>query len=203
MIIPFKSTSVRLTSPYGKRILNGSTDNHGGYDLVGVGSTDVVAAVGGTVATSQIITDKSNLTWQWGNYVCIKTDTGQYHYYCHLASRAVKKGDKVKAGDKIGVMGNTGYSFGAHLHFEARKSDGRTTVSPETVLGIPNKTGTYTKTVAKLETGNDIVWELKNGKYKVDIQEVTKAVKAVDKAKNHPDFHSLYWILYKLVNGNG
>lgn len=144
MIIPFDTNTVRVTSPYGTRTLNGAKDNHAGYDMVGVGSSDVVAAVGGTVATSQIITDKSNLTWQWGNYVCIKTDNGQYHYYCHLASRAVKKGDKVKAGDKIGVMGNTGYSFGAHLHFEARKSDGRTTVSPETVLGIPNKTGTYT-----------------------------------------------------------
>ena len=148
MIIPFKTNSVRVTSPYGNRTLNGATDNHKGYDMVGVGSTDVIAAVGGTVATSQIITDKSNLTWQWGNYVCIKTDDGQYHYYCHLASRAVSKGQRVKAGDKIGVMGNTGYSFGAHLHFEARKSDGRTTVSPETVLGIPNKTGTYTKTVS-------------------------------------------------------
>ena len=144
MIIPFDTNAVRVTSPYGKRILNGATDNHAGYDMVGVGSTDVVAAASGTVVTSRIVTDKSNLTWQWGNYVCIKTDSGQYHYYCHLASRAVSQGQKVKVGDKLGVMGSTGYSFGAHLHFEARKSDGRTTVSPETVLGIPNKTGTYT-----------------------------------------------------------
>lgn len=144
MIIPFKTDTVRVTSPYGKRTLNGAADYHAGYDMVGVGSSDVVAAVGGTVVASRIVTDKSNLTWQWGNYVCIKTDDGQYHYYCHLASRAVTKGQRVKAGDKIGVMGNTGYSFGAHLHFEVRKSDGRTTVSPETVLGIPNKTGTYT-----------------------------------------------------------
>lgn len=144
MIIPFNCNTARLTSGYGWRTISGTQDNHKGYDMVGVGSSTVIAAVGGTVATSQIITDKSNLTWQWGNYVCIKTDAGQYHYYCHLASRAVKKGQRVKAGDKIGVMGNTGYSFGAHLHFEARKSDGRTTVSPETVLGIPNKTGTYT-----------------------------------------------------------
>lgn len=207
MIIPFATNTVRLTSPYGKRVINGRTDNHAGYDLVGVGSTDVVAAVGGVVATSQIITNKSNLTWQWGNYVCIKTDAGQYHYYCHLASRAVKKGDRVKAGDKLGVMGNTGYSFGAHLHFEVRKSDGRTTLSPEGVLGIENSVGTYTNKAPqknkKLETGNDIVWELMNGKHGVKIQEVDKAVKAVDKAKNHPDFHSLYWVLYKLVNGNG
>lgn len=54
----------------------------------------------------------------------------------------------------------------------------------------------------KIESGNDIVWELMNGKHKVEINEVQKAVKALDKAKKNPEFNSLYWILYKLVNGN-
>ena len=53
-----------------------------------------------------------------------------------------------------------------------------------------------------LETGNDIVWELMNGKHKIEILDVNRAVKAVDKAKKNSDFLSLYWILYKLVNGN-
>ena len=56
--------------------------------------------------------------------------------------------------------------------------------------------------VKKLETGNDIVWELVNGKYKIKITEVDRAVKAIDKAKNNKEFMSLYWILYKIVNGN-
>lgn len=55
----------------------------------------------------------------------------------------------------------------------------------------------------KLESGNDIVWELMNGKYKVKIDDITRAVKALDKAKTNKEFMSLYWILYKLVNGNG
>lgn len=54
----------------------------------------------------------------------------------------------------------------------------------------------------KLETGNDIVWELMNGKHKIEINEVSRAVKAVDEARKSPNFSSLYWILYKLVNGN-
>lgn len=54
----------------------------------------------------------------------------------------------------------------------------------------------------KLESGNDIIWELMNGKHKVKITEVKRAVTALDKAKNNPDYNSLYWILYKLVNGN-
>lgn len=143
MIIPFKCDSVRVTSGYGSRTLRGKTEPHYGYDMVGVGSTDVVAAVGGTVATSQIVA--SGKTAEWGNYVCIKTDEGQYHYYCHLKSRAVSKGQRVKAGDKLGVMGATGKVTGAHLHFEVRGSDGKTKISPESVLGIANRVGTYTK----------------------------------------------------------
>lgn len=63
---------------------------------------------------------------------------------------------------------------------------------------------TYEKEAKKmLESGNDIVWELMNGKHKIKISEVERAIKALDKAKNNPEFASLYWILYKLVNGNG
>lgn len=52
-----------------------------------------------------------------------------------------------------------------------------------------------------LESGNDIVWELMNGKYKIEITEVQKAVNALDGAKTDERYSSLYWILYKLVNG--
>ena len=55
----------------------------------------------------------------------------------------------------------------------------------------------------KLETGNDIIWEIMNGKYKVKIDDVKRAIAALDKAKNNQEYMSLYWILYKLVNGNG
>ena len=54
----------------------------------------------------------------------------------------------------------------------------------------------------KLETGNDIVWELMNGKHKIKINDAKRAVVALDKAKDSQEFMSLYWILYKLVNGN-
>lgn len=144
MIIPFKCSSVKVTSRYGTRTLYGATETHGGYDLVGVGSSEVVAVEGGKVVSSQIITDTSNRTWEWGEYVCIKTDGGRYHYYCHLKSRAVSKGQRVKAGDKLGVMGATGKAYGAHLHFEVRATDGKTKLSPEYTLGIPNAVGTYT-----------------------------------------------------------
>ena len=141
MVIPFNCKTVKVTSPFGERTLNGVKNTHKGYDLVGVESWEVCAVADGEVIQSRIITDRNNATWQWGNYVCVKTTDGYLHYYCHLDSRNVKQGDKVKKGDKLGVMGNTGYSFGKHLHFEVR--NGKTSISPETVLGIPNKTGTY------------------------------------------------------------
>ena len=60
-----------------------------------------------------------------------------------------------------------------------------------------------TESSNKLVSGNDIVWELMHGEHKIEITEVDRAVKALDKAKTNSEFCSLYWILYKLVNGNG
>lgn len=51
-----------------------------------------------------------------------------------------------------------------------------------------------------LESGNDIVWELMNGKHRIEITEVDRAIKAIDAAKKNANFSSLYWILYKIVN---
>ena len=141
VLSPFESYQYRLTSPFGQRILNGQADYHGGVDLVGVGTTAVCSVCDGTVLVSQIITDKSNLTWQWGNYVAVMAGDGTVHYYCHLASRAVKQGDKIKKGQRIGIMGNTGYSFGAHLHFEVRRNN--KAINAAEYLGISNKTGQY------------------------------------------------------------
>lgn len=141
VLSPFETNKYRLTSPYGQRTLNGASQFHNGVDLVGVGGTAVCSVCDGVVISSQIIADKSNLTWQWGNYVSVQAEDGTMMYYCHLASRAVKKGDKVKKGQRIGIMGNTGYSFGAHLHFEVRRNN--KSVNAADFLGIPNKTGTY------------------------------------------------------------
>ncbi len=138
---PFESNKYKVTSPYGQRTLNGKLQNHSGVDLVGDGTKAVCAVCDGTVLQSRIVTDKSNATWQWGNYVSVQATDGTVHYYCHLDSRAVKKGDKVKKGQRLGIMGNTGYSFGAHLHFEVRRSN--KAINAAEYLGIPNKTGKY------------------------------------------------------------
>lgn len=155
VLSPFESNKYRITSPYGQRTLNGQQQFHGGVDVVGEGSTAVCSVCDGTVLVSQIITDKSNLTWQWGNYVAVMAGDGTVHYYCHLASRAVKAGDKIKRGQRIGIMGNTGYSFGAHLHFEVRKNN--KAINAAEYLGIPNKVGQYNVRWLNAETYIDSI----------------------------------------------
>lgn len=143
MILPYESGKVELTSKFGWRTLNGAANNHKGIDLVGRTTKTVVAPCDGTVGQSAIFdkaTDRTG-TWEWGNYVRIDTPDGLKIYMCHLAERKVKAGDQVKAGDIIGIEGNTGYSFGSHLHFEIRKNG--VSVNPCTYLGIPNAWGIH------------------------------------------------------------
>lgn len=133
---------VHITSTYGRRThpITGEVGSwHGGLDLV---SSDraVLASAGGVVAVSQIVTDKSNATWQWGNYVCIYGNDGNLVYYCHLAERLVTTGQRVEAGEQIGVMGTTGYSTGVHLHFEVRDTSNEQ-LDAAVYLGIENKVG--------------------------------------------------------------
>lgn len=138
---PFTLAAYRVTSPYGYRNLNGKTTYHAGIDLVCDNRT-VVSTDSGTVVASRIVTNKDNRTWEWGNYVCIETHEGIRVYFCHLASRAVKAGDKVKAGTIIGIMGNTGYSFGVHLHYEVRVNNNA--INAAEYLGIKNQIGLAT-----------------------------------------------------------
>ena len=103
---------------------------HNGIDLVGAGYTldNVVAhsdgTVVGVVSNINYNTSKSGRRI-YSKYVKIKHSNGMYTFYAHLkyGSVAVKVGDRVTKGQVLGYMGNTGYSFGAHLHFEVRNAN--------------------------------------------------------------------------------
>jgi murein DD-endopeptidase MepM/ murein hydrolase activator NlpD len=58
--------------------------------------------------------------WRKGNRIVIKHKNKEYSAYEHLRYRGakVKVGEQVKTGQLIGYSGNTGYTFGPHLHFE-------------------------------------------------------------------------------------
>ena len=140
MRMPFDS-SFRISSPYGTRIdpITGAADWHGGVDLVSA-DRQVRAVSGGTVLRSRIVTDATDRTSEWGNYVAIGGEDGMLTYYCHLSSRAVEEGQYVKAGQMLGIEGQTGRATGVHLHFEVRTPGGIQS-DPCAYLGIENRVG--------------------------------------------------------------
>jgi murein DD-endopeptidase MepM/ murein hydrolase activator NlpD len=101
-----------------------SFDNafHLGLDLAAPTGTPILAAVGGTV----IIADSNPSA---GNWVVISHGGGLVTKYMHASELLVSAGDTVSAGDVIATVGNTGNSFGAHLHFQVEI--GGTAVDPQ------------------------------------------------------------------------
>lgn len=119
----FKNNACKVTFAY-------KGASHKGIDMVGPNATfDYVVAHsdGDVVAVVNNCNRNTSKTGEriYGNYVKIKHDNGMYTLYGHMkyGSVAVKVGDRVKRGQVIGYMGNTGYSFGAHLHFEVRNEN--------------------------------------------------------------------------------
>ena len=156
--------------------------SHNGIDLVGDDDKTVHAVVGGTVGFAGAVSKSAGgLTWQWGYYVRIDGNDGRKYYYCHLAagSLLVRAGQRVQAGTALGTMGNTGYSFGAHTHFEVRNAYG-TPVDPASYAGVRNAVGTYTDTTDKED--NDMKFlKVTSGKCEVF---TAPDVNAVDKHYN-------------------
>lgn len=99
---------------------------HNGVDLVSSSGKDlsIIAIEGGTIVSAVDGIEGHDEYNTCGNFVKIRHANGKYTRYLHMLkdSVCVKVGDTVKKGAKLGMMGNTGYSFGKHLHFDV--SDG-------------------------------------------------------------------------------
>lgn len=103
-----------ITSYFGGRYLNGRWDNHTGTDIGVPQGVEIHAAQGGVVTLSRYNSS-------YGNYCIISHGNGYATLYAHQSQLPlVKVGDTVEKGQVIGYVGNTGNSFGAHLHFELR-----------------------------------------------------------------------------------
>ncbi|MEQ8676402.1 MAG: M23 family metallopeptidase [Aggregatilineales bacterium] len=102
-----------LTSPYGSfRVMNETTETrHTGWDLrAGVG-TPVMAMGAGRVAFAGLLDIR-------GYQVIIDHGYGVFSGYSHFSQVHVTQGQDISAGQIIGMVGNTGRSSGAHLHWE-------------------------------------------------------------------------------------
>ncbi|MCH7230628.1 peptidoglycan DD-metalloendopeptidase family protein [Glycomyces sp. L485] len=98
---------VTITSLFGPRWGR----NHNGIDFSAPTGTPVYAAYSGTV---------EHAGWEsgFGNLVIIDHGDGVETYYAHNSEIRVYEGQRVEAGAHISDAGNTGFSFGSHLHFE-------------------------------------------------------------------------------------
>lgn len=107
------SWMVKPTAGYRSQGIHG----YNAVDLAAPVGTPIYAAAGGTVLIA-----KADGGWNggYGNYVVIKHANGAQTLYAHMNSVAITAGEKVSQSEKIGTVGNTGKSTGAHLHFEVR-----------------------------------------------------------------------------------
>lgn len=117
MIAPLQYSNVYVSQHYGH-------NGHKGVDICtrGTGSTmgkEIRAAADGVVYSAEF--HKS-----WGNNVYINHGNGVYTRYAHCSKMIVSAGDQVKQGQVIAYVGNTGNSFGPHLHFEVWVNGTRT-----------------------------------------------------------------------------
>ena len=112
---------VWVSSPVGPRNLKITSETfHRGDDLVGISKkTEIKAAADGIVVEHWPAPDgyyKGHPVY--GGYIVLQHDNGTYTVYAHMSRTNVHTGDKVKQGQKIGVIGDTGIATGVHLHFE-------------------------------------------------------------------------------------
>ena len=131
-ISPVKSEWTWISSGFGPRDdpFTGKPARHTGVDFAGRKGTDIFATASGVVIYSHDGAPGNRL----GNVIVIQHETevvgddgeqypiiGKYRTeYGHLDKRLVKKGDRVKRGDRIATMGSTGRSTGPHLHYAVR-----------------------------------------------------------------------------------
>ena len=104
-------------------ITQGFVNGHRGLDLVGPNYTldDIVSYANGTVnmATNGYVNGAGEgVNWAYGNFVKIINDDGTVCLYAHMEYTSVKVGQRVSKGQVIGRMGNSGNSYGGHLHWE-------------------------------------------------------------------------------------
>lgn len=120
-----------ITSEYGNRT-NPVTEEyimHSGIDIAASAGTEIRAAYNGVV--SEVGSNSVG-----GNYISIVHTDGSETLYCHCQKILAQKGDVVRAGESVALVGSTGRSTGPHLHFEI-SVDGET-IDPLIYLPVKN-----------------------------------------------------------------
>ncbi len=98
---------------YRKSPFTGQREFHAGLDIASKSGTELIATANGRISYAA---KKMYI----GNLIIIDHGFGRVTKYGHLKKILVKRGQKVKRGDVIGLIGNTGRSTGPHVHYEVR-----------------------------------------------------------------------------------
>jgi murein DD-endopeptidase MepM/ murein hydrolase activator NlpD len=138
----------RIASGFGLRIhpYYKISKFHAGMDFTAPLGTEIYATGDGTIES--VSSGKRGM----GNYIIVNHGFGYTSTYAHLESFNVRQGQKVRRGDVIGFVGNTGMSIAPHLHYEIRLNGENVDpvnyffndLSPaeyETMIEIASKTG--------------------------------------------------------------
>lgn len=172
---PVSEPNILLTSDFGWRKLNGKQYMHNGIDIGVATGTPIYAAGDGTVqsiTTGCRVGDKTCGGGN-GNYVLIQHAYGLYSEYKHLNSVNVSKGNSVRAGQLIGYSGNTGYSFGSHLHYDiyVYKNGAPAFIDILCPCAGTRKTKSYNESLANINTGYSCKHCALNRQYKFNKNE--------------------------------
>jgi murein DD-endopeptidase MepM/ murein hydrolase activator NlpD len=118
-----------INSSFGMRRLGGEpgTRMHKGVDIAAPQGTAVYSAAEGEIVRI------GHQPAGYGNFIEMRHPNGMTTMYAHLSRIDVASGDRVMAGERIGLVGSTGYSTGPHLHFEVRRDGAQ--VDPSRVVG--------------------------------------------------------------------
>ena len=126
------------TQGYGKTNFTKWYTFHNGVDFADSIGTPVLAAEDGEVVA---MGDEGK--YAYGKWIAIRHNNGLTTLYGHLSKQSVKRGEKVDRGEKIGLMGSTGYSTGPHVHFSVYTSESFEVVESSSVKGLLIPTGAH------------------------------------------------------------
>jgi len=116
-ILPIKHSNIhRISSKYLEHRNYPYNRTHKGIDFSGDIGTPIIATTSGIV-------ERAGVSFGYGNLVIIKTEFNLQTIYAHLNNITISKGDTIIKGQKIGTLGNTGFSTGPHLHYEMRLNE--------------------------------------------------------------------------------
>ena len=137
-VLGYPVKNPRISQKYGKTTFTKWYTFHNGMDFADAVGTPILAAEDGKVVG---MGDEGK--YAYGKWVAVEHDNGLTTLYGHMSKQLVKNGEKVDRGEKIGLMGATGYATGPHVHFGVYTSESFEIVKSSSIKGLLIPTGAH------------------------------------------------------------